>query len=262
MRTALQPASHSTPPKEKKYDPKDFQPPRGTRLITDAELALKGVEGLDLRYRRHWPENFIDECVARVKKAKKKWCLLTVGGDVADPYAASHVAMRMNLAVDQAMKYAKDPSLWGVHCSLPPAPHSEELFNDPMTKLQFEQQRALFDEYVWAYPKQYIILAGGPKDIPSMKKLINYCVSEIGDRFIYKMNAMSAKLSLTWEGTTILKYAVQRGANIGFEMLGGTNESRVGGNVAAVRKKIAEVEKMAGKKFLFEAWYKPDLRSI
>jgi hypothetical protein len=246
---ALQPAAQSKT---------DLSPPRGNRLITPAELKL--VDGLTIRYRRHWPLSFIEENVARCRAAGKLYTLLVVGGDVKDPAGSSHLLRLEQLIATLGAKYATDPLCWGVHCGLPPYGHSEELFwGKPMPAKALTANVRIIRAWTAALPNQVKLLAGSANDAKAMLDLIDFCQRETVGQFVYKINSLSAKTDLEWLGVRLVVEAGKLDALIGFEMLCGSNESRFGGtwSMAMVNKRA--IEKRAGKKTAYLAVYKPDL---
>jgi hypothetical protein len=250
MNFALQPAAQSKT---------DLSPPRGNRLITPAELKL--VDGLTIRYRRHWPLSFIEENVARCRAAGKLYTLLVVGGDVKDPTGSSHL-LRLEQLIDVlGAKYATDPLCWGVHVSLPPYKHSEELFwGKVMPAKAINANIRTMVAWDEAFPRQMQLLAGAANDPKAMRALIHYGVGLSGSRFIYKINSLSAKTATSgWAGTDLIVDAARMGAGIGWEMLCGSNESRFGGTWAKAMANKAAIEKRAGKKTNYLAVYKADL---
>lgn len=251
---ALQPAAQSK---------NDLSAPKGNRLITPAELKL--VDGLTIRYRRHWSLSFIEENVLRCRAAKKLYTLLVVGGDVKDPAGSSHLLRLEQLIDTLGAKYASDPLCWGVHVGLPPYDHSEELFwGKPMPKAAISGNKRIMAAWATAFRPQMKLLAGSANDPAAMRLLI-----EEGDylcgvgRFLYKINSLSAKtVTKGWAGTDLIVDAAKAGAEIGFEMLCGSNESRFGGTWAKAMANKATLEKRAGKKTAYLAVYKADLAKV
>lgn len=259
---ALQPASHGD---------NDINPPKGTRLITVAEMKL--VDGVTIRYRRHWPLSFIEENVARCRQQKKLYTLLVVGGDEADPTKEAHLQKIEALIKTLAAKYAADPLCWGVHvtgCSQQKKPatktkphegHSEELFwGRPMPAKVLDANIRLINAWANAFPRQQILLAGSANDPAAMQRLINQGILAAPQRFAYKINSLSPKTAVTgWAGTDLIVEAARLKANIAFEMLQPSNHSKFGGTWQQMLDKKAALEKRAGRKAIYVAVYKPDL---
>lgn len=249
---ALQPAAQSKT---------DLSPPTGARLITPAELSL--ADGLTIRYRRHWPLSFVEENVARCRKAGKLYTLLVVGGDVKDPTKESHLRSLEQLINTLGYQYASDPLCWGVHCGLPPEGHSEELFwGKPMPSKAITANKRIIATWGAAFPSQRMLLAGSANDPAAMRQLIAYGITA-PDRFVYKINSLSAKTTTTgWVGTDLVVEAAKAGAGVGFEMLCGSNESRFGGSWSQAMAKKAAIEKRAGKQSAYLAVYRGDLAKL
>jgi hypothetical protein len=250
---ALQPAAASK---------SDLSPPRGNRLITDAELRL--VDGLTIRYRRHWPLSFVAENVARCRGAGKLYTLLVVGGDVKDPAGSSHLLRLEQLIEKLGAAYASDPLCWGVHCGLPPYGHSEELFwGKPMPAKAITANSRIMAAWLKAFPGQMQLLAGSANDPQAMRQLIAHGVGIAGERFVYKINSLSAKTATTgWAGTDLIVDAAKVGASIGFEMLDNSSAARFGGTWQQAMAKKAAIEKRAGVKTSYLAVYKGDLAKV
>jgi hypothetical protein len=249
MNFALQPAAQSKT---------DLSPPRGNRLITPAELKL--VDGLTIRYRRHWSLSFIEENVLRCRDLGKLYTLLVVGGEVKDPTAASHLNSLEKLIAVLGSKYADDPLCWGVHCGLPPKPHSEELFwGKPMPGKAMEANWRTIRAWTKAFSDQVKMIAGSANDVKAMLDLMEFGQEESSGQFLYKINSLSAKLDTDWVGARLISEAAKLGLFIGFEMLCGSNESRFGGTWAKAMANKAAIEKRAGKKTNYLAVYKADL---
>jgi hypothetical protein len=250
MNFALQPAAASKT---------DLSPPRGNRLITAAELKL--VDGLTIRYRRHWPLSFIEENVARCRAAGKLYTLLVVGGDVKDPTGSSHLLRLEQLINTLGAKYESDSLCWGVHVALPPTGHSEELFwGKKMPAKALNANKRIMAAWSNNFTRQRQLLAGSANDPPAMRELIKFGVGMSTDRFIYKINSLSAKTATSgWAGTDLIVDAAKMGAGIGFEMLDNSSASRFGGTFAQSMAKMAALEKRAGVKTSYLAIYRGDL---
>lgn len=240
----------------------DLSPPRGNRLITDAELRL--VDGLTIRYRRHWPLSFIEASVLKCRHLKRHYTLLVVGGDVKDPAGSSHLLRLEQLIENLGGLYAKDDLCWGVHCGLPPFDHSEELFwGKPMPTKAINANVRIMRAWLKAFPGQMQLLAGSANDPEAMRQLIAYGVGIAGERFLYKINSLSAKTATTgWAGTELVVDAAKVGASIGFEMLDNSSASRFGGTWQQAMAKKAAIEKRAGVKAAYCAIYKGDLAKV
>lgn len=249
---ALQPAAQSK---------NDLSQPTGARLISAAELSL--ADGLTIRYRRQWPLSFVAENVARCRKAGKLYTLLVVGGDVKDPTKESHLRSLEQLINSLGYQYASDPLCWGVHCGLPPEGHSEELFwGKPMPSKAITANKRIIATWGAAFPTQRMLLAGSANDPAAMRQLIAYGVTT-PDRFIYKINSLSAKTTTTgWAGTDLIVDAAKAGAGVGFEMLDASSASRFGGTWSQAMAKKAAIEKRAGKKTAYVAVYRGDLAKL
>ena len=248
---ALQPAAQSN---------NDLSPPRGTRLITPAELST--VDGLTIRYRRHWPLSFIAENVARCRDMGKLYTLLVVGGDVKDPTGSSHLLRLEQLISKLGAEYAGDSLCWGVHVALPPTNHSEELFwGKKMPIKAVNANTRIMRAWRAAFPRQMQLLAGAANDPYAMRQLIAFGVGIASDRFVYKINSLSAKTATKgWSGTDLIVDAAKVGASIGWEPLCGSNESRFGGTWAKAMANKAAIEKRAGTGSAYLAKYKADLK--
>lgn len=249
MIAALQPAAQAK---------NDKSEPRGTRLITASELAR--VDMLTIRYRRHWRFEFIAENVRRCQAADRFYTLLVVGGDVKDPTRTDYRQSLEALIDKLGAEYSDDPLCWGVHTAVPPYNHSEELFwGRPMPRSAINVNLAIMSQWRWCFPNQKQILAGSANDPNAMKELIAHGMG-LGD-FVYKINSLSAKTATTgWAGTDLLVHTAKVGGDIGFEMLCGSNEKRFGGTWAKAMTKQAAIEKRAGKKAVYLAKYKADIK--
>jgi len=252
---ALQPAAQSK---------NNATAPTGNRLITDAELKLPGVDGVTIRYRRGWDIDFIAQNVARCRKLNKLYTLLVVGGEVKNPLTESHLSGLEKLIGQLGKLYAKDSLCWGVHCAVPPYDHSEELFwGKPMPAGAIRANQRIITRWNIEFPMQMKLLAGSANDVAAMQTLIEGGVDECGpDRFLYKINSISAKLDLTWSGVGLLVWAAAYGAQIGGEMLDASTASRFGGTWKQAMAKVAAIEKKAGKKFAYLAPYRQDLKNL
>lgn len=250
----------------------DQSPPRGTRLITIPEMQLPGVAGVTIRIRRHWPWQFVADCVARCRDLGKLYTLLVIGGDVSAPYHPDHILSRQRIASKLAAAFGEDPLLWGVHASLPPTGHSEELFGKPMQPSVIEKNQKFIKFHADEFPARVNILTAGSGNDPSaMRQIIRYGITVAPGRFLYKNNAMSAKSPIDWISNQLVIEAMKAGARGGFEMLCGSNEARFRDRndrtpaaklYAKAMATVAEIERLAGKQIDYLAPYKYDLKKL
>ncbi len=260
---ALQPAAQSS---------SDQSPPRGNRLITIPEMKLPGVAGVTIRIRRQWEWQFTVDCVARCRDLGKQYTLLVIGGDVQNPYHPDHITSRERFAAKLAAAFGEDSLLWGVHASLPPTGHSEELFGKPMQPSVIEKNQKFIKFHADAFPARINVLTAGSGNDPSaMRQIIRYGISVAPGRFLYKNNAMSAKSPVSWVSNQLVVEAMKAGARGGFEMLCGSNEARFRDRndrtpaaklYAKAMATVAEIERLAGKKIDYLAPYKYDLPKL
>jgi hypothetical protein len=180
---------------------------------------------------------------------------------VKDPTGSSHLLRLEQLINVLGAKYANDSLCWGVHTSVPPTNHSEELFwGRPMPAKALNANKRIMSAWDDAFPRQMQLLAGSANDAAAMRQLIQFGVGMSHARFIYKINSLSAKTATTgWDGTDLVVDAATMGAGLAFEMLCGSNESRFGGTWAKAMANKAAIEKRAGKKTAYCAVYKADL---
>lgn len=243
---------------------------RGSTRITEAEL--RRTEGLTIRIRREWiwrdgkwDFSFVDENVALCRKLGKPYTLLVMGGgpNPLDPYNLGWYA---SAARELGKRYADDPLCYAAHvtgCS--PAGHSEEQFwKRPMPPRAIAANKMLIDEWAAAFPRQWILFAGAASDPAAMRELVRYGVAAAPGRFVYKINSLSAKLDLDWQGkrwqgVKLMVDAAKLGARIGFEALDNSAASRFGGSWPQALAKKAEIEKRAGSKAVYLAKYRGDL---
>lgn len=250
---ALQPASHGNG---------DNTPPSGSRLISATQLRTPGVELLTVRTRKHWPASFLAASVATAKSAGDRWTWLPCGGDEANPISPANIAAREKLYRDTAAKYATDPSLYAVHAFIAPPKHSEEGFWGKMPRAAIDAQKRIITVNATVFPTQRIIWTGSANDPKANIEIIKHGVAVAPGRFVYKMNAMSPKAPDSWAGVTLLIDAAKLGADIGFEALGPSVESRFGGTWTQFVAKVKSIEKRAGKRFVYEAIYPGDLPKV
>jgi hypothetical protein len=235
---------------------------KGSTRITVNELKL--AEGLTIRGRRSWAPSFWAENVATCRKLGKPYSLLVMGGDESDPTKESHLTAVEAHARQLAAVYGFDPLFRFVHvtgCS--PSGHSEELYwGRPMPAKVLAANKRLISFYAATFPMQKIILAGSANDPAAIRELIKHGVTVAPGRFVYKMNAMSPKAPLTWNGVTLLADAARLGAYISYEALQPSNHPNFGGTWAQFCAKVKEIERMAGKQFVYEAIYRFDLPNV
>lgn len=252
---ALQPGSH-----EGSGDATKLTPPKGTRLITEKQLRLPGVGLLTIRTRKHWPADFLAQCVATAKKAGVGWTWLPCGGDEANPLSEANLNARDKLYQAVAKKYANDPSLYAVHAFVSPKAHSEEGFwGRPMSPLAKAAQKDAIYIVADLFPNQKIIWTGSANDPAANIDIIKYGVKVAPGRFGYKMNAMSPKKNMGWAGNTLLIEAAKLGADICYEALQPSNHTNFGGTWTDFVAKVKEIERRAGKRFVYQAIYPYDL---
>lgn len=236
----------------------DTDPPVGSRLISLEQL--KPIDGLTIRYRRNWATSFIDGCIKTVKKAAKHYTLLAMSGDNRQPWTESNVAAYSNLARRLGGLYARDPDCLGVHVTgCTPQGVSEEPHWDQVTPQIESAMRKLFAAWATNFPAQTLIMAISLKDPPAMRRLIDYALDVAHGRLLVKHNALSAKMAVDAPQNELLVYAAKRGAQIGFEMLSGSNEERFGGTWAEAMANKAAIERACGVGACYEAVYPGDL---
>jgi len=251
---ALQPASNSQ---------SALDPPKGTRLISLEEMNLPGIDGTTIRYRRNWPLSFIDGCVKTVNRANDKWTLLVCSGDVTYPTAESNMREWESLIAELGQRYASDLTLWGVHLTgVTPKGTSEERHWSTITPAIEAADKRMIDAWARNFPGKKLLFAIGNKDDAGMKRLITYAMQRAPGRVVVKHNAMKASTSINANHNQLVIWAGKQGAEIGFEMVGSTLESRFGGTYQQMMQKVAQVEKLAGKKVSYLAPYKPDLAKV
>jgi hypothetical protein len=257
---ALQPGSHNV---------KNLAPPRAGRLVTVAQLNLPGIEGMTVRGRRWdksekpWPLiPFIDSCQATVKKAGDRWTLLICSGDQADFTKGSNVAVWERLIAQLGERYGDDPFLWGVHLTgASPFGVSEERHHKITPAIEAADKR-LIVAWAKAFRDKKLLLAIGNKDDAGMKRLVKFAVDIAPGRVVVKHNSMKANTSISANHNQLVIWAAKNGAEIGFEMVGSTKESRFGGTYPQMMAKVAQVEKLAGRKVSYLATYVPDLAKV
>ncbi len=239
-----------------------LQPGDG-RTLTVAQIQK--ADGLTIRFHRSDPRSFVDQSIARAKKAGKFYTLLCMGGDVFDPTTDKNVSAAVAEAALLGDRYASDQSCWGVHCAgcTPYHGASEEMhWGKPMARAAIDGNNRIIAAYAKAFPKQKILLAIAGDDPAAMRELIDYGIKTAPGRFLAKQNAWSAKMQVDAPQNQLLVYAGQHGAAIGFEPLCGSNESRFGGTWAQATAKGNAVAKKAGVPVIYQAVYPPDLGNI
>lgn len=256
--SALQPGSH-----EGSGNPTKLTPPKGSRLISEKQLRLPGVGLLTIRTRKHWPADFLHQCVATAKKAGVGWTWLPCGGDEANPLSDYNLAERGEFYRCGAELFSKDPSLYAVHAFVAPYKHSEEGFwGKPMPKAAKNAQKEVIEYCAELFPNQKIVWTGSANDPAANIDIIKYGVKVAPGRFGYKMNAMSPKKNMGWAGNTLLIEAAKLGADIAYEALQPSSDSRFGGTWTDFVAKVKEIERRAGKLFSYQAIYPGDLTKV
>jgi hypothetical protein len=238
---------------------------RGSTRITEAELRL--VDGNTIRIRPQWISkngrwdfSFPDSCVATCRKLNKKYTLLLMGG-ASNPTSTASLTFYDAAWKELGRRYASDPLCVGVHPGVPPAGHSEELFwGRPMPTHAMAANKRMISVAVAAFPRQMIIIAGSANDPAAMRELIRYGVAIAPGRFVYKINSLSAKSDLNWIGTGLVVEAAKSGADFGFEMLDASSASRFGGTWQQAMAKKSALESRAGKKAVYLAKYRGDIK--
>ena len=241
----------------------DLSQPKGGRLISLSQMNLPGIDGTTIRYRRPWGRSFIDGCVKTVNQASDKWTLLVCSGDVTYPTAESNLREWELLISELGQKHASDLSLWGVHITgCTPKGTSEELHWTTITPAIEAADKRMIDAWARNFPGKKLLFAIGNKDDAGMKRLIKYAVARAPGRVVVKHNAMKADTNINANHNQLVIWAAKNGAEIGFELVGSTLESRFGGTYKQMMAKVAQVEKLAGKKVSYLAPYKPDLAKV
>ncbi len=242
---------------------------RGSTRITEAELRKS--QGLTIRIRPDWiwvngkwDWAFPDSCIQLCRKLGKKYTLLVMGGG-SDPLSANSRAWYLACLREMGKRYSSDPLCYMIHASGgSPTGHSEELFWRPMPPAAMTLNKDLIKEAALAFPTQYVSMAGAASDPAAMRELVKYGEQVAKDRFIYKINSLSAKTDLDWtgrrwKGILLMTDAAGLGADIGFEMLDASSAYRFGGTWQQAMAKKAEIEKRTGKTTKYLARYRQDL---
>jgi hypothetical protein len=239
--------------------------PRGGRLISVSELNLPGVDGLTLRHRRQWPDSFIDECRARVYQAGDFWTLLVMGGDTPQPWTDASLRGWETTINRLSHKYAGDPRLVAVHVTgcTPYRGASEELHWDRPVSARVEAaNKWLISKWAAAFPRQTIILAISGKDPACMERLIAYGLTVAPGRFLVKANSLKANTELNAAHNRLVVHAGNRGAHVGWEMVGSTLEPRFGGTLQQAIDKARILAQRASQPVSCLAVYPSDLSKI
>lgn len=248
-----------------------LQPVNDTGRIKEADLRQPNVVGLTIRFKQNADGSvdfaYVDSRLQLARKTGDKYTLLMIGGG-ANPLDAAVLASRKAAAQALGARYASDTLCVGVHVAVPPQGHSEELFwGKPTPAAAMQANKDSIDYWTAAFPSQMKILAGSANDIAGMQSLILYGVQKTGGKFLYKMNALSEKVPTNWDGMTIIRWAIDHGAQGGFEMLCGASAN--GGDPTRfgssnVMDGIAKGVQVTGKPVsgLYLAIYPPDLGGV
>lgn len=246
-----------------------LQPPdTENRIVSIAQLRLQGVGGLTIRIHRNTSDKFTADSIARVKAAGDKYTLLVMSEEKT-PTEASVKTLEALIAKLGA-KYGNDPDCWGVHGTVTPPKrsdeahgHSEELYcGTPMPAAYENANKRAIVAWAKAFPKSHIILAVTPQDQPAQKRLIDYLVAWAPDRSVVKVNTLSAKSEPTAAHFGLQKYAVSKGADVGFEMLQPSVSPKFGGTWKQAMDKKAAIETVVGREAIYCAPYPPDLGKL
>ena len=241
----------------------DLSQPKGGRLISLSQMNLPGIDGTTIRYRRPWGRSFIDGCVKTVNQASDKWTLLVCSGDVTYPTAESNLREWELLISELGQKHASDLSLWGVHITgCTPKGTSEELHWTTITPAIEAANKRLIDAWAQNFPGKYLMLAMGNKDIPGMKRIISYAVARAPGRVVVKTNALKPGSDIKAAHIQLLIWSAKVGANIGFEPNQPSNHPKFDGTWTQFVAKQKEIERLAGKPFLYKAIYPGDLAKV
>jgi hypothetical protein len=220
---ALQPGGHAPP--------EDLSEPKGGRLISEAQLRLPLVDGLTIRFRHFWAwEAFVAANVAKCERTGDKFTLLPMGGITATPWDQSNINLYESIYVKLGAKYRTHPKLAGVHVSGGSNPStSEELHWKPSdNRAYITANKKLIDIVNREFPNAIKILAVGGGDPAGMNELIDYGLLKCPGKFLVKHNSLKASTTLTASHNVLVANAGKRGAKVGFEMVGDSNESRFG----------------------------------
>lgn len=236
----------------------DKTPPRGTRLVSEAQLKMPGVSGLTIRIipkffevNGKWDFTFIDQCVQRCRNTNRRYKLLLAGGE-ADPLTAKSQTFYRAAHAALGARYGNDPLFVGAHCTGGSLPgHSEELFTGggKMPRALIDWNKDLIDVCTAAYPRQVKLLAHSANDPAAMRELILYGIQKTDGAFLVKSNAMQAKPNLDWEGNQLVVFCAKNGGMMGWEMVSpSVNQQRFGGTYDAMLKKVDTLTAQGGKK--------------
>jgi hypothetical protein len=244
-------------------------PPTGSRLITEEELRLPRVNGLTSRSRNHWDYvAFHRADIERCRRTGDVVTLLHMGGLSSTPWDATNMAKYEQAAARMGAAFNGESLIVGVHitgCSPPGV--SEELHWKPGdNRAYIAANKKLIDVWGKAFPRSNIALlhAIGGGDPVGMREIIAYGQARYPSRYLVKHNSMKAGTTLTAAHNQLVAEAGRKGSMIGFEAVGGTNESRFGGTLQQAFSNVYEIERQAGKARgqSYRAWYKPDLRTL
>jgi hypothetical protein len=245
----------------------DVQPAGSGRRISEAQLRLKGVDGLTIRARPHWDYlPFYESCLNTCSRTGDKATLLMMGGITQTPWDAANIARYEQIANSMGARFANHPLVVGVHvCGCSPPSVSEELHWKPSdNRAYIAANKKLIDIWAKAFPKQVLLLAIGGGDPAGMREIITYGQSKYGSRLLIKHNSAKASTTLTAAHNVLVAEAGKKGSHIGFEMVGSTGESRFGGTLQQAFDKMDAVCTQAGKprRQYYRAIYPPDLSKL
>jgi hypothetical protein len=236
---ALQPGAHAPPG--------DLSPPKGTRLVSEADLRRGLVAGLTIRFRPtwisvngRWDFSFVDSCVQRCERTGDRFTLLLMGGG-SNPTAESNLNFYEQAAQQLANRYENHPLCAGAHitgCSNPGT--SEELhWERPMPAAAIAANKRLIDAWCKSFDKHVCLLAVSGKDPAAMKQIIDYAQAWHPGQVLIKHNSLKSSTSLSAEHNQLIVYAGKKGMPVGFEMVGPAGDVArfgPGGIMAGVNK--------------------------
>jgi hypothetical protein len=245
----------------------DVQPAGSGRRISEAQLRLKGVDGLTIRARPHWDYlPFYESCLNTCSRTGDKATLLMMGGITQTPWDAANIARYEQIANSMGARFANHPLVVGVHvCGCSPPSVSEELHWKPSdNRAYIAANKKLIDIWAKAFPKQVLLHAIGGGDPAGMREIINYGLARYPGRYLTKNNSMKASTTLSAAHNQLVVEAGRNGGLIGWEAVGSTKESRFGGSLQQAFNNIYELERQAGKPRgqSYRAWYLPDLSTL
>lgn len=235
------------------------------RQISAAQLKLKGVDGLTVRWRRAWPLSFIDGCQSRVKQSGDVWTLLPMGGDSSAPTSEANIREWEQLYKTLGAEYGNDPNLCGFHvsgCTPFKGASEEQHWGKPMPPAAIAGNKRLLKAAATSFPNQTIIFAIAGDDPAAMKQLISYGMTVAPGRFLVKHNAMKASTQISAAQNQLVIYAGQHGAMVGFEMAAASDGGSRVGSLSASIAKANQVAKLAGRPLSYLAVYPPDLSRL